>query len=46
MKKIIPLTIISVICIATIWSCSKATGQGSITMVVSGSVHGQLDPCG
>ncbi len=30
----------------TLWSCSKASGQGSITMVVSGSVHGQLDPCG
>ena len=29
-----------------IWSCAKVSGQGSITMIVSGSVHGQLDPCG
>ena len=46
MKKRIPVTIISMILFATIWSCTKATGQGSITMIVSGSVHGQLDPCG
>ncbi len=28
------------------WSCAKVSGQGSITLIVSGSVHGQLDPCG
>jgi uncharacterized membrane-anchored protein len=46
MKKIIPLIIFSIIMALTIWSCSKASGKGMITMVVSGSVHGQLDPCG
>lgn len=27
------------------WSCTE-TSAGSFTMVLSGSVHGQLDPCG
>jgi len=25
---------------------SVLRGQGSVTMIVTGSVHGQLDPCG
>jgi hypothetical protein len=27
------------------WSCTE-TSAGTFTMVLSGSVHGQLDPCG
>ena len=27
-------------------SCSDARGNGNFTMILSGSVHGQLDPCG
>ncbi len=30
----------------TYLSCSKVSGYGTVTMVMSGSVHGQLDPCG
>ena len=30
----------------TMWSCTKTSAHGTITMVMSGSVHGQLDPCG
>ncbi|MDB9853755.1 hypothetical protein OAC91_00805 [Candidatus Marinimicrobia bacterium] len=29
----------------TLFSCSD-TSSGSFTMIMSGSVHGQLDPCG
>ena len=25
---------------------SLLVGQGNVTMIVTGSVHGQLDPCG
>ena len=25
---------------------SVLVGQGNVTMIVTGSVHGQLDPCG
>ena len=48
MKKIrnIKLLFVSTISVLFLWSCSEASGQGTITMVVSGSVHGQLDPCG
>ena len=29
------------------WSCSKASGQEStLTILLTGSMHGQLDPCG
>ncbi|MEL1225312.1 MAG: hypothetical protein VW963_01115 [Candidatus Neomarinimicrobiota bacterium] len=30
----------------TMWSCTKTSAHGTVTMVMSGSVHGQLDPCG
>ena len=46
MRKIMKMTLGGMVTAMTLWSCSKASGQGSITMVVSGSVHGQLDPCG
>ena len=46
MREIIKMTLLGMVTAMTVWSCSKASGQGSITMVVSGSVHGQLDPCG
>jgi|GEM_PF-4179485 hypothetical protein len=29
-----------------IFLISILVGQGNITLVVTGSVHGQLDPCG
>lgn len=46
MRIAVYLTLLSIIAAMTSWSCKKASGQGTITMVVSGSVHGQLDPCG
>tara|TARA_A100000164_G_scaffold382138_1_gene438867 strand:- start:2101 stop:2247 length:147 start_codon:yes stop_codon:yes gene_type:complete len=48
MKKIdnIKLLFFCTVFILSLWSCSEASGQGTITMVISGSVHGQLDPCG
>ena len=46
MRKIMKMTMLGMVSAMTLWSCSRASGQGSITMVVSGSVHGQLDPCG
>ena len=38
--------ILIILMLFSIWSCAKVSGQGSVTMIVSGSVHGQLDPCG
>jgi len=29
-----------------LWSCAKVSGQGHLRMVMTGNVHGQLDPCG
>jgi len=29
-----------------IFLLSVLVGQGNVTLVVTGSVHGQLDPCG
>jgi len=29
-----------------IFLISVLVGQGNVTLVVTGSVHGQLDPCG
>ena len=46
MRSSIKYSILLLVMILTIFSCSKNSGQGSITMVLSGSVHGQLDPCG
>jgi len=46
MRSFIKHSILSLVMMLTILSCSKTSGQGSITMVLSGSVHGQLDPCG
>ncbi|MEC9049317.1 MAG: hypothetical protein VYD66_00820 [Candidatus Neomarinimicrobiota bacterium] len=46
MKSIIKYSIASIVALMMFWSCSKASGYGSLTMVLSGSVHGQLDPCG
>jgi len=46
MRPILKHSIFLLAMMLTSWSCSKASGHGSITMVLSGSVHGQLDPCG
>ncbi len=46
MKLSIKSYFLFIIMFMVIWSCSKTSGQGTITMVMSGSVHGQLDPCG
>ena len=27
-------------------SCAKVSGHGMLTLILSGSVRGQLDPCG
>ncbi|MCH2650719.1 MAG: hypothetical protein VX651_01635 [Candidatus Neomarinimicrobiota bacterium] len=46
MKSIIKYSIASIVALMMFWSCSKVSGHGSLTMILSGSVHGQLDPCG
>jgi len=38
--------LVFILILFSMWSCAKVSGQGSVTMIVSGSVHGQLDPCG
>ena len=46
MKSIIKhFTILLVITMSS-WTCSEASGHGDFTLVLSGSMHGQLDPCG
>ena len=45
MKGTLRNTVIYIISCFMFWSCSE-TSAGSFTMVLSGSVHGQLDPCG
>jgi len=45
MKRKIQSTVIYILCCLIFWSCSE-TSAGSFTMILSGSVHGQLDPCG
>jgi hypothetical protein len=42
MKKLILLSILSL----SLWNCTKASGQGALQFIVTGNVHGQLDPCG
>lgn len=46
MKSIIKYSLIALIASMMFLSCSNASGQGNLTMILSGSVHGQLDPCG
>ena len=47
MKLIIKLSITYILILFTSWSCSQASGQeSSLTMILTGSMHGQLDPCG
>ncbi|MBT3501782.1 MAG: hypothetical protein HOB40_08295 [Candidatus Marinimicrobia bacterium] len=46
MKLNLKYSITSLMIMMMLWSCSKASGHGTVTMVLSGSVHGQLDPCG
>jgi len=45
MKLKLKRSLIFIIMSVTFWSCSE-TSAGSFTMILSGSVHGQLDPCG
>lgn len=47
MRLIIKLSITSFLMLLIGWSCSEANGQeSSLTMILTGSMHGQLDPCG
>ena len=46
MRLMIKHTVVALLVSMAFWSCTKASGQGSLTLVVSGNVHGQLDPCG
>jgi len=46
MKSILKFAIPSIIMAMMVGACSEASGRGTLTMVLSGSVHGQLDPCG
>ena len=40
-------SLIIVILIPVIFlSCAEVSGHGSLTLILSGSVRGQLDPCG
>ncbi|GIS39965.1 hypothetical protein Ct9H90mP12_1590 [bacterium] len=46
MRSIIKhITLLLIIALSS-WSCTEASGQGDFTMILSGSMHGQLDPCG
>ena len=46
MRSIIKyITLLCIIALSS-WSCTEASGQGDFTMILSGSMHGQLDPCG
>ncbi|MBT6797264.1 MAG: hypothetical protein HOA96_05850 [Candidatus Marinimicrobia bacterium] len=46
MKTILKFAIPSIMMAMMVGACSEASGRGTLTMVLSGSVHGQLDPCG
>ena len=46
MKLTIKSYLLFIMMFMTMWSCTKTSAHGTITMVMSGSVHGQLDPCG
>ncbi len=46
MKLSIKSYLLFIMMFMTMWSCTKTSAHGTITMVMSGSVHGQLDPCG
>ena len=47
MKSIIKYLVTSFLIFFISWSCSKASGQESaLTILLTGSMHGQLDPCG
>jgi hypothetical protein len=39
--------IISILSVIIGWGCSQAKGEESVlSMILTGSMHGQLDPCG
>jgi len=46
MKSFIKYSLSGLLMSLLFWGCEKASGQGAFTLVMSGSVHGQLDPCG
>ena len=46
MKLFIKFTFLVFIATFNFWSCSEASANGSFSIVLSGSMHGQLDPCG
>ncbi|MBT3606919.1 MAG: hypothetical protein HOI72_08430 [Candidatus Marinimicrobia bacterium] len=46
MKSIVKYSITTLMFFLMLSSCTKVSGHGSVTIVLSGSVHGQLDPCG
>ena len=46
MRSIIKHVTILLVITMSSWTCSEASGHGDFTMVLSGSMHGQLDPCG
>ena len=46
MKKIINVIYSLTIACLVMISCSSADKAGGFTLVMSGNMHGQLDPCG
>ena len=46
MKLFLKFTSLVFIATFNFWSCSEASANGSFSIVLSGSMHGQLDPCG
>ena len=46
MKLFLKFTSLAFIATFNFWSCSEASANGSFSIVLSGSMHGQLDPCG
>ena len=47
MKSLVFKIIISILSVMIGWGCSQAKGDESVlSMILTGSMHGQLDPCG
>ena len=47
MKSLLFKILISILSVIIGWGCSQAKGEESVlSMILTGSMHGQLDPCG
>jgi len=46
MKSFLKFTTFLVVANLNFWNCSEVSANGSFSIILSGSMHGQLDPCG